>query len=119
MSTPEVVSNGVTFEVERFEWVDGDRLEVTGRWSRGTLHASKIKNITTASEVVGFPRWLKWAILGVFLLVVSAGAIAVAVAAVGDGVVLRIVVQRGLSARHDGGNRSRIGGRLVYREPAT
>ena len=31
MSTPEVVSNGVTFEVERFEWV-GDRLEVTGRW---------------------------------------------------------------------------------------
>ena len=31
MSTPEVVSNGVTFEVERFEWVDGDRLEVTGR----------------------------------------------------------------------------------------
>jgi hypothetical protein len=32
MSTPEVVSNGVTFEVERFEWVDGARLEVTGRW---------------------------------------------------------------------------------------
>ena len=32
MSTPEVVSNGVTFEVERFEWVDGDRLEGTGRW---------------------------------------------------------------------------------------
>ena len=32
MSTPEVVSNGVTFEVERFEWVDGDRLEVIGRW---------------------------------------------------------------------------------------
>jgi hypothetical protein len=32
MSTPEAVSNGVTFEVERFEWVDGTRLEVTGRW---------------------------------------------------------------------------------------
>jgi len=32
MSTPEVVSNGVTFEVERFEWVDGDRLEISGRW---------------------------------------------------------------------------------------
>src|SRR4029453_3475135 len=32
MSTPDVVSNGVSFEVERFEWVDGDRLEVTGRW---------------------------------------------------------------------------------------
>jgi hypothetical protein len=32
MSTPEVVSNGITFEVERFEWIDGDRLEVTGRW---------------------------------------------------------------------------------------
>jgi hypothetical protein len=32
MSTPDVVSNGVSFEVERFEWVDGGRLEVTGRW---------------------------------------------------------------------------------------
>jgi hypothetical protein len=32
MSTPEVVSNGVTFEVERFEWAANDRLEVTGRW---------------------------------------------------------------------------------------
>ena len=32
MSTPEIVSNGVSFEVERFEWVDGDRLQVTGRW---------------------------------------------------------------------------------------
>jgi hypothetical protein len=32
MSTPEVVSNGVSFEVERFEWVDGARLEVSGRW---------------------------------------------------------------------------------------
>jgi hypothetical protein len=32
MSTPEVVSNGVSFEVERFEWVDADRLEVIGRW---------------------------------------------------------------------------------------
>ena len=32
MSTPEVVSNGVTFEVDRFEWVDRDRLQVTGRW---------------------------------------------------------------------------------------
>jgi hypothetical protein len=28
----EVVSGGVSFEVERFEWTDGDRLEVTGRW---------------------------------------------------------------------------------------
>jgi len=32
MSTPEIVSNGVSFEVERFEWVDADRLEVIGRW---------------------------------------------------------------------------------------
>src|SRR3954462_10445118 len=32
MSTPEGVSNGVTFEVERFEWVDSNRLEVAGRW---------------------------------------------------------------------------------------
>jgi len=32
MSTPEVVSNGVSFEVERFEWVDAGRLEVSGRW---------------------------------------------------------------------------------------
>jgi hypothetical protein len=28
----EVVSGEVAFEVERFEWTDGDRLEVTGRW---------------------------------------------------------------------------------------
>jgi hypothetical protein len=32
MSAPDVVSNGVSFEVERFEWAENDRLEVTGRW---------------------------------------------------------------------------------------
>lgn len=29
---PEVVSDGIGFEVERFEWTQDDRLEVTGRW---------------------------------------------------------------------------------------
>jgi hypothetical protein len=32
MSAPDVVSNGVSFEVERFEWAEDNRLEVTGRW---------------------------------------------------------------------------------------
>jgi len=56
---------------------DGDEIEASGRWSRGTLQATKIKNLTTASEVIGYPRWLKWAVLGVFLLVVAGGAYAV------------------------------------------
>jgi hypothetical protein len=32
MPASDVVSDGVAFEVERFEWSDSDRLEVTGRW---------------------------------------------------------------------------------------
>jgi hypothetical protein len=32
MPAPDVVSDGVAFEVERFEWTASDRLEVTGRW---------------------------------------------------------------------------------------
>jgi hypothetical protein len=32
MPASDVVSDGVAFEVERFEWADSDRLEVTGRW---------------------------------------------------------------------------------------
>jgi hypothetical protein len=32
MPAPDVVSDGVAFEVERFEWTNSDRLEVTGRW---------------------------------------------------------------------------------------
>jgi hypothetical protein len=32
MPAPDVVSDDVAFEVERFEWADGDRLEVAGRW---------------------------------------------------------------------------------------
>jgi hypothetical protein len=32
MPAPDVVSDGVAFDVERFEWTDSDRLEVTGRW---------------------------------------------------------------------------------------
>ena len=32
MPAPDVVSDGVAFEVERFEWTANDRLEVTGRW---------------------------------------------------------------------------------------
>ena len=52
MSTPEVVSNGVTFEVERFEWVDGDRLEVSGRWYglRGHRFVRPVLVVQTADE---------------------------------------------------------------------
>ena len=32
MPAPDVVSDGIGFEVERFEWTHEDRLEVTGRW---------------------------------------------------------------------------------------
>jgi hypothetical protein len=32
MPAPDVVSDGVAFEVERFEWAGDDRLELTGRW---------------------------------------------------------------------------------------
>ena len=32
MPAPDVVSDDVAFEVERFEWADSDRLEVAGRW---------------------------------------------------------------------------------------
>jgi hypothetical protein len=32
MPAPDVVSDDVAFEVERFEWTASDRLEVTGRW---------------------------------------------------------------------------------------
>jgi hypothetical protein len=31
--TPELAAPGVTFELERFEWAGGDRLELVGRWS--------------------------------------------------------------------------------------
>lgn len=57
---------------------DGDEVEVAGRWSRGTLHAGRISNLTTASEVIGYPRWLKWVVLGFFLLVFGGGCAAVA-----------------------------------------
>lgn len=32
-STPSPVAPGVAFEVERFEWTSGDRIELVGRWS--------------------------------------------------------------------------------------
>ena len=32
MPAPDVVSDGIGFEVERFEWTQDDRLEVIGRW---------------------------------------------------------------------------------------
>jgi len=50
---------------------DGDEVEVSGRWSRGTLRADRIRNLTTASDVVGFPRWLKWAVIAIFLVIVA------------------------------------------------
>jgi hypothetical protein len=50
---------------------DGDEVEVVGRWSRGTLRASRITNLTTASEVRNwFPRGFKWiALLTGFIVV--------------------------------------------------
>ena len=52
MSTPEVVSNGVTFEVDRFEWVDRERLEVTGRWYglRGHRFVRPVLMVQAADE---------------------------------------------------------------------
>lgn len=49
---------------------DGDEVEVVGRWSRGTLIASRIVNLTTGSEVRSWlPRWGKWAVAAVVLLI--------------------------------------------------
>src|SRR3954470_3469309 len=70
MSTPEVVSNGVTFEVERFEWVDGGRLEVTGRWYglRGHRFVRPVLAVRAAGEgerrVVGVLDHRPWAAEG-------------------------------------------------------
>ncbi len=52
---------------------DGDEVEVVGRWSRGTLRASRITNLTTDSEVrswfAGAGKWVALA-LGVALLTI-------------------------------------------------
>src|SRR5437016_4446953 len=55
---------------------DGDEVEVTGKWSRGTLRATRIRNLTTSSEVRGwFAGWGKWVALAVLLLVAAAIAL--------------------------------------------
>jgi PASTA domain len=55
---------------------DGDEVEVTGRWSRGTLRATRIRNLTTSSEVRGwFAGWGKWVALAMLLLVAAAIAL--------------------------------------------
>jgi hypothetical protein len=36
---------------------EGDEVEVTGRWSRGTLRASRVVNLSTRSEVRGRGPW--------------------------------------------------------------
>jgi hypothetical protein len=54
---------------------DGDEVEVVGKWSRGTMRATQIRNLTTSSEVRGwFNGWGKW----VLMVLVAAILIAVA-----------------------------------------
>jgi hypothetical protein len=52
MPASDVVSDGVGFEVERFEWTDSDRLEVTGRWYglRGHRFVRPVLVVQTGDE---------------------------------------------------------------------
>jgi len=52
MPASDVVSDGVAFEVERFEWTDSDRLEVTGRWYglRGHRFVRPVLVVQTGDE---------------------------------------------------------------------
>jgi FHA domain len=49
---------------------DGEEVEVTGKWSSGTLRASKIVNVTTSAEIRGVPRAVRiiqWVVVSVVL----------------------------------------------------
>jgi len=66
---------------------DGDEVEVVGQWSRGTLRASRIRNLTTASDVRSwFAGWSKWVLItmGLVLAIVIA-VVAVAVVSSSSG----------------------------------
>jgi hypothetical protein len=55
---------------------DGDEVEVVGRWSRGTLRASRINNLTTSSEVRGwFAGAGKWVLIAFAVAVLAALAV--------------------------------------------
>src|SRR3954447_25324952 len=53
----EVVTGEVVFEVDRFEWTDDDRLEVTGRWY-GLRGHRFVRPILTAEADDGRRRML-------------------------------------------------------------
>jgi hypothetical protein len=51
---------------------DGEEVEVTGRWSSGTLQAKRVVNRTTGAEIRGMNRTVRNVVLGVaFALVVG------------------------------------------------
>jgi serine/threonine-protein kinase len=78
----------VPVELTRFRRglvTDGDEVEVAGRWSHGTLLATRITNLSTASEVRGWSsratRWIAFAV--VLAVALIAAAILVVVLTVG------------------------------------
>jgi hypothetical protein len=57
---------------------DGDEVEVHGKWSHGTLRATRVVNLTTASEVrTWFPNGVKWLLLPLLFAFVVVAAIIV------------------------------------------
>lgn len=57
---------------------DGDEVEVVGKWSRGTMRATRIRNVTTSSEVRGwFAGWGKWVLIALSAAIVIAIAVVV------------------------------------------
>lgn len=44
---------------QRGQVTDGEEIEVTGRWSHGTLKAKRIENLSTNAEVAGFSPGVK------------------------------------------------------------
>ena len=62
----------VAVEVMDFESghvAEGDEVEVTGRWTRGTLRAGRVVNLSTSSEVRGRGPWRMIAMVCVLILV--------------------------------------------------
>jgi hypothetical protein len=53
-TAPAAASTGVSFEVERFRWIDGARLEVAGRWYG--IRGRRFLRPTLDVEVEGRPR---------------------------------------------------------------
>jgi len=51
---------------------DGEEVEVSGRWSHGTLRATKIINLTTGAEVQGAPESARVACAVIVAVVIAA-----------------------------------------------